>query len=439
MLLTDADRTAVFELVQAAQRDFTARFPGDRGRRQPLHVVYGGMHLFSAETPAKLGRLARAMVDTYAPTPEALGEIFNLRDEIVGAVHARLVHKLETEAVEDFRIDAEDGYGHRPDAEEDTHAEKAAEAVATLLASGKAPPFLGLRVKPLSAELAPRALRTLERFFSTLGARTPPGFIVTLPKVTDHRQVEAFVGVLEKVEAKLGLASGALRLEVMIESAPGLYDGTGWLLLPVLHEAAKGRLFAAHVGAYDYTASMDVAAPMQRLDHAACDHLRQLMKTALAGTGVFLSDGATTQLPIPPHKGASLTDEQRAENAEVVHDAWRLHADNVLRALDQGFFQGWDLHPGQLVPRYVISYAFFLANRDAMTERLSNFVKQLGQATSVGASFDDAATGQGLLNFFLRGWSCGAFTDDEVLATGLTLDELRARDFGAIVKRRLSP
>lgn len=438
MLLTDAERDAAFDLVKAAHSDFVARFPGDGGRRQPLHVVYGGMHLFSANTPEKLGQVARSMLATYAPNAAALAEIFELENLHADEVFARVKHKLETEPVEDYRIDSEDGYGDRSDAEEDEHSTRAGEEVARLLATGKAPPFLGLRIKPLSAELAPRALRTLERFFLALSAKTPPGFIVTLPKVTDARQVQAIVGVLDAVERTLSLPAHTLRLEVMIESAPGLFDASGTLTLPTLVEAGRGRLFAAHLGAYDYTASMDVAAPRQRLDHPACDHLRQLMKTSFAGTGVFLSDGATTRLPIAPHKGEGLSDLQRAENATVVHDAWRAHAANITRALDQGFFQGWDLHPGQLVPRSVVSFAFFLANRAAMTKRLSNFVTQLGQATAIGTSFDDAATGQGLLNFFLRGWSCGAFTTAEVEATGLSLDELRTRDFGAIVRARRS-
>jgi len=439
MLLTDAEREAAFSLVKAAHSEHIARFPGDGGRRQPLHVVYGGMHLFSAKTPDKLGQIARTMLATYAPRAASLAQVFGLEASLADEVFARVTHKLETEPVEDYRIDSEDGYGHRSDAEEDEHATRAGEEVARLVATGKAPPFLGLRIKPLSAELAPRALRTLEHFLLALGARTPNGFLITLPKVTDRRQVQAMVGVLDGLEHTLSLPPQTLRLEVMIESAPGLFDDDGKLTLATFVEAARGRLFAAHVGAYDYTASMDVAAPMQRLDHPACDQLRQLMKTSFAGTGVFLSDGATTQLPIAPHKGEGLTDAQRAENATVVHDAWRAHAQNIRRALDQGFFQGWDLHPGQLVPRAVVSFAFFIANRAAMTTRLSNFVAQLGQATALGTSFDDAATGQGLLNFFLRGWSCGAFTEAEIHATGLSVDELRTRDFGAIVRARRAP
>lgn len=426
MVLSDA---VVIDLVKAAQADFTARFPGDRGRRQPLHVVYGGMHLFSAETPAKLAQVASTMLQTYAPTPAELAKVFALDEAIAAEVHARVTRKLATEAVEDYRIDSEDGYGHRSDEEESGHAKQAAEQVAKLVSTGTPPPFLGLRIKPLSVELATRALTTLGIFLTTLGNYTPPGFIITLPKVTDPRQLRALIAALERVESRLSLPQ--LRVEAMIESGPGLYDSKGRLTLPSLIDAAKGRLFAAHVGAYDYTASLDIAAPKQRLDHPACDHLRHLMKTAFAGTGVFLADGATTQLPIAPHKAAT-TDAQRAENTTAIHAAWRAHAKNIEHALDQGFFQGWDLHPGQLVPRYVSSYAFFLSQREAMTKRLSNFVAQLGQATAVGTSFDDAATGQGLLNFFLRGWSCGAFTEAELQATGLTLEQLRTRDFAKL-------
>jgi len=54
----------------------------------------------------------------------------------------------------------------------------------------------------------------------------------------------------------------------------------------------------------------------------------------------------------------------------------------------------------------------------------------------LGTIFDDAATGQGLLNFFLRGVNCGALTEGEALATGLTLEELRGRSFVKILKAR---
>ena len=54
----------------------------------------------------------------------------------------------------------------------------------------------------------------------------------------------------------------------------------------------------------------------------------------------------------------------------------------------------------------------------------------------MGDVFDDAATGQGLLNFFLRGLNCGAITEEEALATGLSLEELQSRSFLKILEGR---
>ena len=149
-----------------------------------------------------------------------------------------------------------------------------------------------------------------------------------------------------------------------------------------------------------------------------------------------MSDGATNIMPIGPHRG-DLDAAQRAENMRVVHRAWRLHAEHVRHSLVGGFYQGWDLHPAQLVTRYAALYAFFLEGLSAASERLRNFVSKAAQATLVGEVFDDAATGQGLLNFFLRALNCGAVREEEIeKLTGLTLDELRSGSFVTIVKTR---
>ena len=207
-------------------------------------------------------------------------------------------------------------------------------------------------------------------------------------------------------------------------------------MLPQLHAAAQGRLQAAHFGAYDYTASLDITAAQQTLRHPACDFARTQMKLAFAGTGVFLSDGATTRMPVAPHKGTSLSEAQREENRRVVHGAWRASALDIRHSLANGFYQGWDLHPAQLIARYGTIFAFFLESLAPATERLSNFVNSLGQATLSRDNFDDAATGQGLLNFFLRGLSCGALTEEEAAATGLSVSELNSRSFALIARTR---
>lgn len=418
--------------LAAAQDEYVARFPGDSGARQPVSVLYGGAHLFKAESARKLGQLARQALATYAPDAQSLADALDLDRETAARVYPRVVAKLEGEPVEDQRIDFEDGYGHRSDDEEDAHALAAAREVARGLAENLLPPFFGIRVKPMSAELGPRGLRTLDLFLTEL--KRP--VLVTLPKVVSVGQVRVFVAALSELERKLGFAPRSLRVEFMVEAAQGLLDHHGRALLPQLHAAADGRLQAAHFGTYDYTASLGITAAQQAMRHPACDAAKAQLQLAFAGTGVFLSDGATTRLPVAPHKGPGLTPEQLEDNRRAVHAAWRASAEDIRHSLRGGFFQGWDLHPAQLVARYGTVFAFFLESLGPATERLSNFVKRLGQATLSGDAFDDAATGQGLLNFFLRGLSCGALTAEEAAATGLTPEELQGRSFALIARNR---
>ncbi|HTU62888.1 MAG TPA: phosphoenolpyruvate kinase, partial [Polyangiales bacterium] len=99
-------------------------------------------------------------------------------------------------------------------------------------------------------------------------------------------------------------------------------------------------------------------------------------------------------------------------------------------------YQGWDLHPAQLPVRFASCYAFFLDGFAQAAERLRNFVDKAAQATLVGDVFDDAATGQGLLNYFLRARNCGAISDSELASTGLTQEELGLRSFAKILDAR---
>ena len=160
------------------------------------------------------------------------------------------------------------------------------------------------------------------------------------------------------------------------------------------------------------------------------------MIVSLAGTGVHLSDGATNILPVAPHRGESLTAEQISRNFEAVHGAWLMGYRDNLHSLRNGIYQGWDLHPAQLVARYAAVYSFFLEGLEAASGRLKAFVKKAALASLFGDVFDDAATGQGLLNFFLRGIACGAITEAEALETGLSLEEIRSRSFYKILTGR---
>ena len=456
--LDPADLAPLVAPLRAANLAFAARYPGEAPGRQPVHTVYGGAHLFRADTVARLGQVALRALEQYAPDAETLARAVGIGADaprpfgpesesappLAETVHARVLEKLRREPVEDFRLDFEDGYGVRPDAEEDGHALSAAAEVAQAMSARSLPPFLGLRVKPLTEEFRERAVRTLDLFVTAIverAKRLPTGLIVTLPKVTVPEQVAYFVNVLERLEQLLGLSGGSLRFEIMIETPQSIIGADGRSALPSLLDAARGRLWGAHFGTYDYTAGCNITARYQRMRHGACDFARHNMQVAFAGTGAWLSDGSTTVMPVPIHRaapdGAALTERQIAENRDSVHRAWRLHYEDVRHSLAHGFYQGWDLHPAQLVSRYAALFVFFLEGRDAAAERLRNFVTKAAQATLVGDVFDDAATGQGLLNYFLRGINSGAMSEDEVVATtGVTLDELRGRSFVSILRNR---
>jgi citrate lyase beta subunit len=421
--------------------EFAKRFPGETGRRQPVHTVYGGAHLFKADTAARLGQLAVRSFESFAPDAATFGAALDLPDELREPVYERVREKLAREAVEDFRIDFEDGYGTRSDDEEDGHAVSAAEEVARGMAGSTLPPFIGIRIKTFSDELHTRSIRTLDLFLTALvasaGGAMPANVVVPFPKIVTPEQVTALVDIFDVMEPKLGLAPGSLKMEMMIETTQSIIAADGGFAIPHLLAAARGRCTAAHFGTYDYTASCSITAAYQDMLHPACDFARNVMQVSLAGTGVWLSDGATNIMPVAPNRGDDLTFEQIAENNAVVRRAWKLHYDHCRHSLANAFYQGWDLHPGQLPTRYAAVFTFFLEGLDAASERLSNFIEKAARATLVGDIFDDAATGQGLLNFFLRAINCGAITADEATRrTSITLDELRSGSFVKILAAR---
>ena len=391
-----------------------------------MHTVYGGAHLFRSDSAQKLGAIALRMLDEYAPDAATLAAALGIAKPLAAAVRPRIAEKLRREPVEDYRIDFEDGYGDRTDEEEDAHARSAAEELAKGVAAAALPPFIGIRLKAMSRMRRARSLRTLELFLTTLhrsGARLPPDFAVTIPKVTSARQVSAIARACGAHERRMKLRpAGTLRLEVMVETPQALIGADGRFALKRLVDAGAGRVRGAHFGPYDYTAACGITAAWQDLRHPSCDFARHLMQAGLAQTSVQLSDGPTTLLPIPPHPHPSADDQHRA-NRDTVHRAWKRHFDDVTHSLVGGFYQSWDLHPAQLPTRYAAVYAFYLAARPAATVRLRNFIDRAARATRVGDAFDDAATGKGLLNFFTRGLNCGALTIDEVREAGLTATE----------------
>jgi citrate lyase beta subunit len=428
-----------------ANAAFLRRYPGESDRRQAVHSVYGGGHLFKADTAQRLGAVALRSLEEYAPDASALASVLGAENDsaLWEKVYARVVEKLRREAVEDFRLDFEDGYGNRPDAEEDQHAASSAAEVARGMAANSLPPFVGIRVKPLNEDLRARSVRTLDIFVTSLvaqsGGKLPENFVVTVPKVQLPEQVTAAVRVFELLEQRNGLTSGALKLEPMIETPQAIIDHHGKSAIASFIDAAEGRCRSIHFGVYDYTASCGITAAYQAMGHPTCDFARQVMLVATAGAGVHLSDGATNILPVGPHRpaeGKPLTAEQLEQNRAAVHGAWKLGFNDNMHSLRNGFYQGWDLHPAQFVTRYAAVYTFFLGSLPSASGRLKAFVEKAALASLFGDVFDDAATGQGLLNFFLRGIACGAITEEEALETGLSLEEIRSRSFLKILQSR---
>ena len=475
--LSDASLTDLTEPLLQANEEFSRHYPGETGLRQPVHTVYGGAHLFKSDSAKRLGSLARRSLDQFAPDfltfaraielpgSSELPEDFDEANELVTllktepeqarkeqksawlayTIYRRVVEKIQREPVEDFRIDFEDGYGNRPDDEEDGHAVSAAAEAAEGSKNGTLPPFIGIRIKPFNEELRARSFRTLDIFVSTLlelsKGRLPQNFVVTLPKITIPEQVSTLAALLAQLEKQTGIKEGSLKFEMMIETTQSIINHRGQINLPLLLAAGEGRCVAAHFGTYDYTAGCNITAAHQHMLHPACDFAKHMMQVSFAGTGIWLSDGATNIMPVAPHRfvegGPPLTAEQIEENREVVHRAWRLHYSHIQHSLTNAFYQGWDLHPAQLPTRYAAVYAFFLQSLEAASERLKNFVEKAAKATLVGDVFDDAATGQGLLNYFLRAINCGAITETEaVQLSGLTLAELHSASFVKILKNR---
>jgi citrate lyase beta subunit len=326
----------------------------------------------------------------------------------------RVKAKLGDEPVEDLRIDFEDGYvGHGAD-EEDEHVRTAAHALAESQQSEVAPAFTGIRIKSFEAPTRARGVRTLTHFLSSFAEAKGDldGFVVTLPKVTSTEQVVAFCHAAQTIEDEVGLADGAIRFEVQVETPQTVLGPDGTALVARIVHTSDGRLSGLHYGTYDYSAYLGIAAGQQSLEHPAADHAKLVMQAAAAGTGVRLSDGSTNVLPVG--------------DGDTVHRAWELHLRLVTRALERGLYQGWDLHPGQLPTRYAATYAFFRAGLPRALERLEAYGEPDHPASQSGAVADEPATARALADYVLRGLDCGAVDADEVTAgCGLGDAELR--------------
>jgi citrate lyase beta subunit len=384
------------EALTARLSDVEVRLPGGR---QPVHTCYVPASRVTDSVVRDWGAQALQALGDHAGTAAELAAVLGVPDTLATILHARVRAKLAAEPIEDLRIDFEDGYGAPGDEVEDADAERTASIVAAWVRDGVAPHSFGLRMKSFDTKaLRERGIRTLDIFLTTLGT-PPPGFVITFPKVTSVDQVEVFSDILDLFEVPL-------RFEIQIETTQSIVDSTGRLAIPGFIAAGRGRVCGLHFGTYDYTAGCGLGAAHQHLAHGACDFARNVMQVSAAGTGVRLSDGSTNILPV----------------GDNVHEGWRTHYGLVRRSLAHGFYQGWDLHPTQLVTRYAAVHAFYLEGVEADARRLKAYVERSG-----GAVLDEPATAQALSTSFLRALDCGALDRAEVRrVTGLGLAELNA-------------
>jgi citrate lyase beta subunit len=230
--------------------------------------------------------------------------------------------------------------------------------------------------------------------------------VLTFPKVTEVAQVEALVELLALLEERLELGTGTLRFEIQVETTQSIVDAQGRLAIPRFLTAGAGRVSGLHFGTYDYTAACGLSAAEQHLAHAACDFARHVMQVGAAGTGVRLSDGSSNVLPV----------------GDGVREAWQTHFALVQRSLVHGFYQGWDMHPAQLVTRYAANFVYYLRNAEPDARRLRTYVDK--QSSGV---LDEPATAQALAMSLRRALDCGALSAEDVeRLCGLTEAELAA-------------
>ena len=368
----------------------TAAYPGERPGRQPVHTCYVPADAVVPGLARSWGEAALAALDEHG-LPD-LGLAPGLVDEVLPRVRA----KLTREPVEDLRVDVEDGYRGTPDAE-DHDVVRAATAVA---ADRAAIPSVGIRAKSLEGPTRRRGVRSLDLFLGALAAGMAAGgadrAVVTLPKVTDVEQVRAFLPLLDALEQALGVP---LDLELQVETPQAVLGPDGVLTAARLVHAAGPRLTGLHYGTYDYSASLGIAAAHQSSDHPAADFAKLVMQVAVAGTGARAVDGSTNRLPVG--------------SRGQVHEAWQVHAGLVRRALERGLYQGWDLHPAQLVTRYTATYAFFRAALPAAAARLGAYLDRVDAGV-----LDEPATARALAGVLLRGLDCGALDEGDLRSAG---------------------
>ncbi len=383
-------RERIDAVLAAVDAELDRDFPGDRTQQQPVHTVYVSASDADVDTPAAWGLESLRIAESAQQT---------LDDLDGGRVLPLVLDRLAVRPIEDLRIDLEDGYGWRSDEVEDRHASAAGQTLARWAAAGDAAPrVFGVRCKGLGAAERARGLRSLELVLDGAGG-VPSGFVFTVPKLRHATQVDAVLMICDELERAHGLPTGLLRFELQIESPQAVLGADGRATVADAIHRGGERLTGLHYGTYDYSAACGIVSAQQSLEHPVADHAKAVMLVAAAQTGVWISDGSTQVAPVG--------------SPEVIDAALRRHHRLVTRSLEQGIYQGWDMHPGHLVTRWLAVFSFF---RQAMPPAATRLQAYFDRQSS--EFIDEPATAQSLALVILRGLAAGAFTEADVLAVG---------------------
>ena len=205
-----------------------ARYPGDSLGRQPVHTVYGGAHLFTRRHRAEAGRAraararrVRARRGERSPRRSARARAdaaasrrrLRARRATSSARAGRgLPHRLRGRLRQPPRRRGGRPRAAPPRARWRAGCARARCRRSSASASSRSPTSCA-RARAAHARPVPD-----RRCVARRGGSCPTNFVVTLPKVTMPEQVAALVELFERSSGALGLAPGALRIEIMVET-----------------------------------------------------------------------------------------------------------------------------------------------------------------------------------------------------------------------------
>jgi citrate lyase beta subunit len=380
-------------IVAEVEATLGTLYPDDlRCGSQPIHTVYVSAADGRVDLGTSWGQRARSLADAH------LGFLTDLDTH---GVLPSVLNVLADRPIQDLRLDFEDGYGDRGDGAEDRDA-RSAGIILRAFASGFGAVSCGVRIKGITSAEFRRSLRTLELVLDSAGG-VVEGFVFTIPKLRAEQQVRAAVLLCEELELAHGLPDGSMRFELQIESPQAVIAADGTVLVAKAIRVSESRCSALHYGTYDYSAACSIASPYQSLDHPIAHHAKAVMSVAAAQTGVWVCDGSTQVVPDGSHQ------HQRT--------ALRHHYDLVTQSLSRGYYQGWDMHPGHLITRWLATFGFYRGILQAAAPRLETYLHR-----KRGAVIDEPATAAALASGVVRGMGCGAFSEDDLTALAPSCD-----------------